>query len=252
MQRPMTFPSSTFRAATSVVVPCRLSSCVIVAQPPFFMGKRGWVRSRAWIWLFSIDRQHHGVVWRIDVKADDVVDLRREMRIVGQLEVAAPVRLPTVPAPDALYRTDADAACLGHEGGRPMRSARRRIAQRGSDHACLDLVRKRRDPQRPRLVTQPARDPLGHDALLPPPDRGLAEVGVAHDPDGAAASSRQQHDLRSPDMLLWAVPIREDRLQLEPIGSAHFNSDTSPHAMDSHPSTRMGIQNRTLSSDFIH
>jgi hypothetical protein len=40
-------------AAISVVVQLRLWSWVIVVQRPFFSGKPGWVRSRAWIWLFS-------------------------------------------------------------------------------------------------------------------------------------------------------------------------------------------------------
>src|SRR3972149_238285 len=40
-------------AANKVVVPLRLYSCVIVPQRPFFIGRPGCVRSRAWIWLFS-------------------------------------------------------------------------------------------------------------------------------------------------------------------------------------------------------
>ena len=36
-----------------VVVPCRLQSCVIVPPRLGFNGSLGWVRSSAWIWLFS-------------------------------------------------------------------------------------------------------------------------------------------------------------------------------------------------------
>jgi hypothetical protein len=53
MQVAITLQSSVLRAANNVVVPCRLQSCVIVWARPFFVGKPGWVRSRAWIWLFS-------------------------------------------------------------------------------------------------------------------------------------------------------------------------------------------------------
>src|SRR5438046_909966 len=49
----MTLPSNTLSAAKSVAVPFRLSSCVIVPHRPFFRGRPGWVRSKAWIWLFS-------------------------------------------------------------------------------------------------------------------------------------------------------------------------------------------------------
>src|SRR5207247_4946349 len=46
------FASNTLSAAKSVAVPFRLSSCVIVPHRPFFRGRPGWVRSKAWIWLF--------------------------------------------------------------------------------------------------------------------------------------------------------------------------------------------------------
>jgi hypothetical protein len=35
------------------LVPCRLSSWVMVWQRPGLIGSQGWVRSSAWIWLFS-------------------------------------------------------------------------------------------------------------------------------------------------------------------------------------------------------
>src|SRR5487761_242210 len=49
----MTLPSNKLIAAKSVVVPLRLWSWVIVPHRPFFRGSPGWVRSNAWIWLFS-------------------------------------------------------------------------------------------------------------------------------------------------------------------------------------------------------
>src|SRR6266478_3664832 len=45
-----------------------MSSChdactwVIVWARPFFMGRPGWVRSRAWIWLFSSNDSSHYIV----------------------------------------------------------------------------------------------------------------------------------------------------------------------------------------------
>ena len=40
-----------------------------------FMGRPGWVRSSAWIWRLLVDRQHHGMGWRVDIEADDVLSL---------------------------------------------------------------------------------------------------------------------------------------------------------------------------------
>ena len=56
-----------------------------------------------------VHRKHDGMSGRIDVKADDIAQLGGELRVVGQLELAHPVRLQAVRAPDALHRADADA-----------------------------------------------------------------------------------------------------------------------------------------------
>ena len=70
-----------------------------------------------------VHRQHDGMLRRIDVEADDVADLCGEVRIVGQLELPDLMRPQTVATPDAVHRTDADRADLGHGGGGPMRKA---------------------------------------------------------------------------------------------------------------------------------
>ena len=51
-----------------------------------------------------VDRQHQRMLGRIDIEADDVLDLGGELRIVRQLEGAHPVRLEAVRRPDALHR----------------------------------------------------------------------------------------------------------------------------------------------------
>src|SRR4029079_13002145 len=48
-----TCPVATFIAANRSTVPCRLSSCVIVAARPRLSGSDGWVRSSAWQEVFS-------------------------------------------------------------------------------------------------------------------------------------------------------------------------------------------------------
>ena len=55
-----------------------------------------------------VHREDHGVCRRIDVEADDIAQLGREVGIVGQLELAQPVRLKAGRPPDALHRTDAE------------------------------------------------------------------------------------------------------------------------------------------------
>jgi hypothetical protein len=60
--------------------------CVIVPARPGFIGSPGWVRSRAWIWLFS-STERTSVGRRVDIKADHVSELLGELRVVRQLEL---------------------------------------------------------------------------------------------------------------------------------------------------------------------
>jgi hypothetical protein len=54
---------------------------------------------------FFIDRQHHGMGRRVDIKPNDIGELGSKAGIARALEGAQPVRLQFVRSPDALYRT---------------------------------------------------------------------------------------------------------------------------------------------------
>src|SRR6201998_886521 len=53
---------------------------------------------------FLIDRENDGVVGRIDVEADDLFELGRELRIIRQLEPADQMRPQAMSTPDPLHR----------------------------------------------------------------------------------------------------------------------------------------------------
>jgi|SRR5450631_250338 len=55
-----------------------------------------------------VNRQDNGVAGRIDIEADDLVQFGRKLGIVGQLELAHPVRLEAMSMPYPLYRADAN------------------------------------------------------------------------------------------------------------------------------------------------
>src|SRR5437867_523430 len=74
-----------------------------------------------------VNRQNDGVGGRIDIEADDVLELVDELRIVGELELPPSVRLKAVRLPDAPDRAGADAGRFGHHVGGPVR----RLARRG-------------------------------------------------------------------------------------------------------------------------
>ena len=108
MLRPITVPSRTFIAANSFVVRVAL----IVVRHGFgaalLQRQSGLCAVKRLNLALFVDRQDDGVCGRIDIEPDDVAQFVDEARIVGQLELAHPVRLQTMGAPDALDRTHAE------------------------------------------------------------------------------------------------------------------------------------------------
>ena len=122
----------------------------------------------------------------------------------------------------------------------------------GGDHAGLHIRRQRRNARAAGFVAQQARHALRQEALLPPPDRGLAGAGAAGEFHGAAAIGGQQHDLRPPDVLLRAVAVRDDGGQRLAIGFGEVDFDRFAHPPDLHGQVAEGILNRMQMSDYIH
>ena len=81
-------------------------------------------------------------------------------RVVGQLELAHPVRLETMSAPDALNRTHAEPRRLRHQSSGPVGRLPRRVAKRQGDQALRRLGAQRLDPRGTGLVTKQAVEPV--------------------------------------------------------------------------------------------
>ena len=180
-------------------------------------------------------------------------NLAANLRVVGQLELAHPMRLQAMAAPDALHRTDADAArslamaapvqCVASPGGSASVIATTRSVTSAPSRGMRDgRVLSRSRPSTPSRMKRSCQR-----------QTQVLDVPVcAHDLGGAAAIRRQQHDPRSPDVLLRAVPIRHHRLQTSPVSSVHFNGNSGAHVPNSHTGHRAGIPIRTLPSGIIH
>jgi hypothetical protein len=69
------------------------------------------------------------VIGRIDVEPDNLFELGRGLRIVGQLEPADQMRPQAMSAPDPLHRADANPSRPRHRRARPMAGGRRRPAK---------------------------------------------------------------------------------------------------------------------------
>jgi hypothetical protein len=155
---------------------------------------------------FLVDRQHQGVLRGIDIKADDILHLRRELRIVRQLEGPHPVRFEAMRCPDALHTAVAHPDRLGHRPAGPVRRLAQRFGQRHLDYPLDSRRRQRRHARGPRCLMQQAINSLRHEARLPAPNRRFAFAGLPLDRHRADPSGAQQHNPRPPHMLLRAVP----------------------------------------------
>src|SRR3979411_1424764 len=116
-----------------------------------------------------VDREHDRVRRGVDVEADYRTQLGDELRILGQLETAHPVRVQPMRLPDPLHRRNADPDCLGHEASGPMRGFAGRIFRRRGDDPLDDLWIERFTARRAGLVAHPTLDPFPPEARPPPP-----------------------------------------------------------------------------------
>jgi len=199
---------------------------------------------------FLVDAEHDRVRRRIDIEADDIPQLGHELGVARQLELTDPMGLQAVRPPDALHRADADAGRFRHHLGRPMRGFARRIAEGQGHRALVHARRQRWNARGPRHVAQQTRHPRPHKPLLPAPYGHFARPRPVHDLASAQAIRRQQHDPRSPNVLLRAIPIADDRLQPRPVGRTHRDYDTLTHARPL--STSDDTPTRILMLGFYH
>ena len=199
-----------------------------------------------------VDRQNDGVVGRVDIEANDVSPLGGERLVFGQPELAHPMGLQTMAAPNTLNRTDGDPARFGHRRARPTGRLGRRPCKGQGNYAISNLRRQRRNPRGPSFVAPQPGDAFGAHPLLPMSNDGFRVARPAFDLSRPLPLNRQKDDLRSPDMLLRAVPVRHHRLQGGPVLPAQLERSPVVHPPDSHTQVSRGIHRGIEPSDFIH
>ena len=199
-----------------------------------------------------VDRKHDGVRRRIDIKPDDITQLGDEVGIIGQLELAYPMRLKPVGAPDALDGAEADAGCLGHHRTSPVGRLGGRITQRQRDHPFGHVAAQRWDARRPRLVVQEPFKAFLHKAFLPAPDASLRLAGPAHNLVGAHSLGREQNDPGTPDLFLRGVAIPNQGTKTSAVSRRDTDRNSGAHTPDSHGPPPTGIPKGIQSLDFIH
>jgi hypothetical protein len=130
----------------------------------------GWVRSSAWIWLFSSAHRTSARSGGVEIEPHHVAHLVDERRIGGELEGFCAVGLKPEGPPDARDSRLRDPAGSGHLARRPVGGAFGRLLE-GRDDDLLDLFVAHR-PRRSgtRLVQKPLHAALD-EAPAPPADR---------------------------------------------------------------------------------
>lgn len=177
-----------------------------------------------------VDRQHQAVRRRINIKADDGMELFGESRIIGTLEGLDPIRLQIVLRPDPLHRTERDADRLGDGSPGPMGHFTGSLRAGQGHHPELDLLGQGWPAWRPRSIFQKPGNALLGKPLLPAPHRRPAHANRIGNRGNRPTIRRTQHNPRSLDMLVSSVSIGNDRLQTRTIIAAKQNAHCLCHA----------------------
>ena len=199
-----------------------------------------------------IDRQDNSVVGRIDVEADDLVQFGGKPRIVGQLELAHPVRLEAMSTPYPLHRADANSGRLRHRRTGPVTGCRRRPSQRQGDHTFGSFRAERWNARPPCLVPPKASGSFVSETFLPAPDHRLGLAGSLHDFSRTATIGRQKHNLCPPNVPLRAIAVGDHCLKAATLRPAQMNVRSLVHPLDSHTGVLRGIPKRIEVSDLVH
>ena len=135
-----------------------------------------------------VHREDDGRVGRVDVEADDVADLDRELRVARDLEGLDRVR------PEAVTEED-----VAHRGDDPVAHCR----SPGPERPVPGVLRGRRHRQ---------RDPGLH-PVPPAPDRRLRQACPPQGLGPPASRAELQDDAGPPDRLLQALRVADDPVE---------------------------------------
>ena len=192
---------------------------------------------------------------RIDIEPDDVAQFVDEARIVGQLELAHPVRLQTMGAPDRVGPNFTLSPATPSPSRRQSSgsSHQSRVAKRQGDHALRrpsaldDLILEGRVLSRTR--------PMNPSSTKRSCQRQTQVLDLArspHDLVRADAIGGQQHDFSPPDVLLRRVAVLHHSFVPANIGGRNGEDFPAPIALNSHVEPASEIPARTEMLGSIH
>lgn len=180
-----------------------------------------WLRSSAWIWLFSFTHNAGARSGGALCKHHHIANRGDKVPVGRQLEGLQPVRLQTERRPDALQGRDgqtARAPCYGNSNASHQAGALQRMCDQLFDPLIVDRARR----PRTRLVTQ-ASDQLIEEKTAPFPHRPRVARQRCRDLSVLRAGSARQHDTRPQSQPLCRHPTGSQPAEFSPLRLAQFN-----------------------------
>ena len=142
---------------------------------------------------FLVDRKHHGVGWRIHVKADDIDDFLGEGRIVADLESLESVWFEIRRRPNLADLPLGNPGILGHQADAPMRRFFRNALGSEVEHLLGDGLVDLRGPSGP-LAIRKIVDPFFLEPASPAANGFGMDVELLGDGFGGHAIGAEQSD----------------------------------------------------------
>jgi hypothetical protein len=189
-----------------------------------------------------VDREDDGMLGRVDIEADDVLELGGKLGIARALEGADAVRLEVVRSPDPLHRAQRDTGVSGHRPAGPVRGFAGRFGAGERHHPLHGLIAQGRFAGLAGGITEQALHASFDEPPLPAPDRRATDAGAPRDLGDVQPRGRPENDPSPRHVLLGAVAIGDDRLQTSAILDRDQRTDDLSHASSiAHPSTLVNL-----------
>ena len=144
---------------------------------------------------FRSDAYDQGFVWRIQIEADNIRALLKELCVSAELEGLDQVRRQVVWRPDSTDRGFADPLCLSHRPRAPMSCGRRLGVERGLNDAADLCYRNTRDAARAWGVFLEPSHSQGEESLSPPLHGWARNLQLVCDIPTPHSISRHGHDV---------------------------------------------------------
>jgi hypothetical protein len=156
------------------------------------------------------------MIWRVEVKADDVPNLLDEQRVGRQLEAPGAVRLDPEQPEVALHRAFRDPAGLGRAPDGPVRTDARAALEDRRQQVRHRLVIMAARAPRPLLTVEPGQTLL-EEPLAPVADRRDREADIPRDLGVRGALCRCEHDPRPAHQTMRCRPRADQIAQTVPL-----------------------------------